>query len=84
MIRVLRPYRPTETSPKVPPIRADDPRYNRRQAAAYLGVRPQTLAAWASSKIYKLPYFMVGNKSIYLKSNLDSFLRSREKGSVLV
>ena len=46
----VRKYDPTRmSSPRTPAIRADDPRYNRRQAAKYLNVKPQTLAAWANS-----------------------------------
>jgi hypothetical protein len=76
-MQVLRPYQHPESRRKPPTIRADDARYDRRQAAAYLGVKPQTLAAWAYSGKYKLPFYKVGSKSVYLKSALDRFLRSR-------
>ena len=76
-MQVLRPYQHPESRRRTPTILADDPRYDRRQAAAYLGVKPQTLATWAYSGKYKLPLYKVGSKSVYLKSALDKFLQSR-------
>ena len=58
----------------------EDPRFTRKQAAAYLGVARQTLARWASTGRYALPYYKAGKKVIYLRSDLDNFLAQRRRG----
>ena len=52
-------------------------RMTREQAAEYLGVRPQTLAVWATTRRYALPFFRVGRKAIYLRADLDAWLAER-------
>ncbi len=54
----------------------------RREAAAFLGVKPQTLALWASAKRYGLPYIKVGRSVRYRKSDLLAFLERRTVGPV--
>ena len=49
----------------------------RNQAAEYLGIRPQTLAAWALTGRYNLPMVKVGRWVRYRKSDLDAWLESR-------
>ncbi len=49
----------------------------RKQAADYLGVRPQTLAVWGSTGRYSLPFLKVGRNVRYRKSDLDLWLRKR-------
>jgi excisionase family DNA binding protein len=49
----------------------------RCEAASLLGVRPQTLAAWASTKRYPLPYVKVGRLVRYRRDDLLAFLSSR-------
>ncbi len=49
----------------------------RRQAAAYLGIKPHTLAVWATTARHSLPYIRVGRLAKYRKEDLDDFLRSR-------
>ena len=51
--------------------------YTRSQAAIYLGVTTGTLAVWACSKRYKLPYVKIGRLVKYRKSDLDAFISSR-------
>lgn len=46
-------------------------------AAAYLGVKPTTLAMWRSTKRYPLPYIKVGRLVQYRKYHLDAFLANR-------
>lgn len=46
-------------------------------AAAYLGIKPTTLAMWRSTKRYPLPYIKVGRLVQYRKAHLDAFLASR-------
>ncbi len=52
-------------------------RFTRTEAAAYLGVLPQTLAVWASRGRYNLPFVKVGRKVFYLRKDLDAWLESR-------
>jgi len=52
----------------------------RKQAAAYLDVRPQTLACWASTRSYDLRYIKVGGLVRYRKTDLDDFLARRTVG----
>ncbi len=49
----------------------------RREAAAYLGVTPETLAVWASTRRYPLRFVKIGRLAKYRKSDLDTFINSR-------
>lgn len=50
---------------------------SRKEAAAELGVSPQTLANWACSGRVSIPFYKVGRKKvIYHKSDLDAYLAS--------
>ena len=42
----------------------------RDEAAAYLGVKAQTLAVWATTHRYHLPFIKVGNKVRYRLADL--------------
>lgn len=53
----------------------------RKQAAEYLGMSPATLAQWASTKKYDLPYYKIGIMVRYKKSDLDAFLKKQVKES---
>lgn len=46
-------------------------------AAEYLGVRPQTLAAWRCNRRYPLPFIRVGRSIKYRESDLRAFLDLR-------
>ena len=48
-----------------------------QQAAAHLGVTPQTLAVWRCTRRYAIPFVKVGSKVRYRRADLDSFLRRR-------
>jgi excisionase family DNA binding protein len=52
----------------------------REQAAEFLGLRPQTLAVWASTRRYALPMVKVGSLVRYRRSDLERFLESRTVG----
>lgn len=54
----------------------------RVQAAEYLGIKPQTLAAWTSLNRYDLPFVKVGRLVRYRRSDLDRWLASRTVGAV--
>ncbi|MEZ9628576.1 helix-turn-helix domain-containing protein [Vibrio breoganii] len=49
---------------------------NRKQAAQYLGLAEGTLAVWASTARYQLPFVKVGRKVFYRQSDLDVFIES--------
>lgn len=49
----------------------------RAEAADYLGVKVQTLAAWATRQTYQLPYIRVGRLVRYRRSDLDKWLQDR-------
>ena len=51
----------------------DDALLTRGQAAAYLSLRPQTLAAWASAG-RNLPYVKVGRAVRYRQSDVDQYI----------
>jgi len=50
----------------------------RKQAAEYLTITPGTLAVWTCTKRYSLKYIKIGRHIRYRKSDLDSFIKSRE------
>ena len=49
----------------------------RQEAAAYLGVKPQTLAVWATTKRYPLPMVKVGSLVRYRRCDLEGFVEQR-------
>ena len=51
-----------------------------REAAAYLGVAPNTLDVWRCAKRYAIPYVKVGRKVMYRVAELDAWLESRTVG----
>ncbi len=55
---------------------------SRERAAKYLGVAKQTLAVWASTHRYDLPYIRVGRAVRYRIADLDRWLASRTVGAV--
>lgn len=50
----------------------------RAEAAEVLGISPSTLANWACTKKFSLPYFRVGRSVRYRQSDLDTFVQSGE------
>ena len=49
----------------------------REEAAAFLGLKPQTLAVWATAKRYHLPMIRVGSRVRYRRADLEAFLDRR-------
>lgn len=49
----------------------------RAQAAEYLAIRPQTLAVWATTGRYRLPYVRIGTRAMYRIEDLQRFIESR-------
>ena len=54
----------------------------RREAAAYLGLKPQTLAAWAVTGRYSLPMIRVGRRVRNCLADLERWLAARTVGAV--
>ncbi len=54
----------------------------RDEAAAFLGIKPQTLAVWLSAGRYSLPCIKVGRLVRYRLRDLEAFLESRTVGAV--
>mgnify|MGYP000617678220 CR=1 FL=1 len=50
---------------------------SRKEAAAYLGVTPETLAVWHCTKRYPLPVIKIGRLCKYRVSDLDAFITQR-------
>ena len=55
---------------------SDDRMMTRREAAAYLGLRPATLEAWASRGSVNLPFSKLGRLVRYRKRDLDRFIEA--------
>lgn len=53
------------------------PLFTRKEAAIYLGVKPETLDNWACTKRYGLKFIKVGRLCKYRKEDLDAFLNQR-------
>jgi predicted site-specific integrase-resolvase len=59
-------------------MQAESPKLlTRKQAAEFLAIAPQTLALWASTGRYQLPFIRVGRAARYRMSDLENFLTSR-------
>ena len=54
---------------------------SRIEAAAYLGVAKQTLAIWACSNRYDLPYVKIGKLVKYKRADLDAFIERNVQGA---
>jgi excisionase family DNA binding protein len=52
----------------------------REEAAQYLGVKPQTLAAWHVTGKYSLPLVKVGRSVRYRSVDLEKWLAARTVG----
>jgi len=53
----------------------------RREAAEFLGVKPQTLATWHITGKYNLPVVKVGRSVRYRLADLERWLESRTVGA---
>lgn len=58
-------------------LHIEDKLLSRKQAAEYLGTTESTLAVWATTKRYHLPYIKVGRLVKYRMSDLLAFVESR-------
>ena len=53
---------------------------SRSEVAAYLGLKPQTLAVWATTGRYGLPMVKVGRSVRYRVADLEAWLAERTVG----
>jgi excisionase family DNA binding protein len=56
--------------------------FNNRQAAAYLGIEPESLEQWRATGRQKIPFVKIGKRIRYKKADLDRWLASRTVGAV--
>ena len=52
-----------------------------QEAANYLAIAPGTLAVWRSTGRYALIFVKIGHKVRYRQSDLDTWIKSRERVS---
>jgi len=52
-----------------------------REAAQFMGIQPETLATWRSTKRYNLRYAKIGRSVRYRLADLEDFIASRMVGS---
>lgn len=57
------------------PATTSDRLLTRKEAAAVLGLKPQTLAVWAAHRPH-LPFTKVGGYTRYRRADLEEFLRT--------
>ena len=57
----------------------DDKLLSNDEAAEYLGIKPNTLTIWRTTKRFEIPYIQIGRKIKYKKSDLDKFLNKNIK-----
>ena len=53
----------------------------RKEVAERLRLSEGTLAKWASLKVKKLPYFLIGRRARYDLNELEAFIESQKHGS---
>ncbi len=63
-------------------ITSPDDLLTRSQAAEVLGVSSGTLAVWASTRRYPLPYIKIGRSVRYRRSDIQAWVESRTVGPV--
>ncbi|MDP2805348.1 MAG: helix-turn-helix domain-containing protein [Gallionellaceae bacterium] len=57
--------------------------YDRSQAAAYLGIKPQTLASWACNHRNAIPFIKIGRSVKYCLADLDAFIQQNRVGGAV-
>ena len=53
---------------------------NRKQTAEVLGIKPQTLATWKSTKRHVLPQINVGRRAMYAPADIENFIERNRVG----
>jgi hypothetical protein len=52
-----------------------------RAAAEFLGLQPNTLSVWRSTRRYPLPWVRVGSRVRYRMRDLEEFVRAHTAGA---
>jgi hypothetical protein len=52
-----------------------------RAAAEFLGLQPNTMAVWRSTRRYDLPWVRVGSRVRYRLRDLEAFVQARTVGT---
>lgn len=68
-----------ETLPQQPATNPND-LLTEDEAAALLGLKPQTLCVWRSAGRYQLPFLKVGRLVRYRRKELEQWIESRLRG----
>lgn len=55
---------------------------SRKEAAAILGIEPNTLAVWACTGRHKLPYVKIGRYVKYRLEDLNAFIDKNTVGDI--
>jgi len=61
-------------SPTIPKL------LTRAETAALIGVEPQTLAVWSSTRRYSLRVTKIGSRAMYDPRDIERFIESRKVG----
>lgn len=77
---VTSPVSRLNLQPSAAPHNQTKPVLDRHEAAEFLGVKPQTLAAWACNKRVLLPYVKIGRRVVYRRQDLDAFCAANVVG----
>ena len=59
----------------------DQKNLSRKQLADLWGISPSTLAVWASTKRYALPYIKIGRRVLYRMSDVEAFMAANIVGA---
>ena len=57
---------------------------SRKEAAIFLGISPQTLAVWACTRRYDLPWVKIGRCVKYRQCDLDDFIERNVVGGEML
>jgi hypothetical protein len=64
------------------PVNAS-PRVDTTEAAAILGIKPQTLEVWRCKRLHPdLPYYRIGRKVTYSRADLERWVESKKVGEL--
>jgi len=56
------------------PARTASDRLTPPEAAAYLGVKPSSLATWRCTRVHRIPFIKIGRLIYYRRRDLDRWL----------
>lgn len=80
-IKSSLPANPTNATHHAPPFNND--RLTRPQAADYIGLKVSTLESDACTRKLGIPFYRIGGRIAYRRSDLDAWLETRRVGGTL-